>query len=121
METLREIEKIVHMIRTDLEEIERILDKLNSEPVTVKDRTEAVKATGKAQKKQEQPKKTRNKSTKKLEIDRGRVMELRNNKWSIQDIAVDLGCSVSTISRIIAEEKGIGIDAKTEAMAEKAE
>ena len=64
---------------------------------------------------EEKVKKEKKKATPKKKADKGKIWALREAGWTIKDIALDVGCSVGTVHRVLQGERPVPEYAKENA------
>ena len=60
----------------------------------------------KEDKKEEDTDPEQKKTTKKITVDKGKIIALRNAGWKYKDIAEDVGCSEATVYSVLKEARG---------------
>lgn len=116
--TIKQLADTIRQIKEDLQEVERILDKISGAPIVVEVRKGDLDTEEKGP---EEKGKQKSKIGSRKPIDRGRILALRRAGWRIDDIAIDTKCSKSTVRRVIAEKVAEGKDVSVESLMEQIE
>ena len=98
--TIKELAEIIRKMREDLEEVERILDKIAEGPQVVEvklempEKKEPYKKPGKKGRGSEQKK-----------LDTGKILALHMAGWNALAIAEEMRCSQASVYRVIKQEE----------------